>query len=119
MKKYIFTESQIKSVIDRTISEQTQDLNWKKGVQCFLNKLYKAQLPIDGLHGEQTAKLITKLQTTKGVYPTDGVWGPDTRNKLSKQEVDMLDDCMSEYGDIMDKGIHGLKQMGKKLSSMF
>lgn len=119
MKKYIFTESQIKSVINKTISEQTDEMNFKKAVQCFLNKLYKTNISVDGRHGEKTSNLISKLQSSRGVYPIDGVWGPDTYDKLTPKEVEVFEACRSEHGDIIDKGIHGLKQVGKKISSMF
>jgi hypothetical protein len=119
MKKYIFTESQIKSVINTTISEQTNEMNLKKAVQCFLNKLYGTNIKVDGYHGDATENLISKLQSSKKVYPVDGVWGPDTVSKLNPKERELFDDCISEYGDIIDKGIHGLKQVGKKISNMF
>lgn len=119
MKKYIFTESQLKSVIKTQINEQTEELNIKKAVQCFLNKLYKTNISVDGLHGSETENLIKKLQTSRGVYPVDGVWGPDTYKKLKPNEVEMFEDCRSEHGDIVDKAAHGLKKVGKKISSMF
>lgn len=119
MKKYIFTESQLKNVIKNQISEQTEELNFKKGVQCFLNKLYKTNITVDGLHGLKTENLVKKLQTSRGVYPVDGVWGPDTYKKLKPNEIEMFEDCISEHGDIVDKAVHGLKKVGKKISNMF
>lgn len=119
MKKYIFTEGQIKNIIKTQINEQTEELNFNKAVQCFLNKLYKTNIAIDGDHGPKTEPLIKKLQTSRGVWPVDGVWGLDTYKKLKPNEVEMFEDCRSEYGDIVDKAAHGLKQVGKKISNMF
>ena len=41
MKKYIFTEGQVKKILDnvveeKLITEQTEQLNFKKTIQCFL-----------------------------------------------------------------------------------
>jgi hypothetical protein len=119
MKKYIFTESQLKNIIKTQINEQTEEMNFKKAVQCFLNKLYKTNISVDGYHGEKTEILIKKLQTSRGVWPVDGIWGPDTYNKLKPNEIEVLESCVSEYGDIVDKAAYGLKKVGKKISNMF
>ena len=113
MKKYIFTESQVKRIMDgvveeQLITEQTSELNAKKAIQCFLNKVVGTKLTIDGLHGESTESAIMKFQERKKVYPTDGVWGPDTASKLSDDEKKIMKDCRSEYGDIIDKFLNWL-----------
>ena len=59
MKKYIFTESQVKRIMDgvveeQLLTEQTSELNAKKAIQCFLNKVIGSKLEVDGLHGEGT-----------------------------------------------------------------
>lgn len=109
----------MKSIVINQINEQTEELNFKKAVQCFLNKLYKTNISVDGLHGSKTENLIKKLQTSRSVWPVDGVWGPDTYKKLKPNEIEMFEDCVSEHGDIVDKAAHGLKKVGKKISNMF
>lgn len=108
MKKYIFTESQVKRIMDGVVEEQLiteglSELNVKKAIQCFLNKVVDGKLEIDGLHGERTEVAIRDFQGKKKIYPVDGVWGPDTYNSLSDSEKKIMKDCRSEYGDIIDK----------------
>jgi len=94
MKKYIFTESQIKKILDNIIQEQTQlseqsDTRDKIiAVQKFLNEKLKLKLIPDGRTGRnsQTESAIMKYQTMIGVYPTDGVWGPNTEEKMPPQD---------------------------------
>lgn len=93
MKKYIFTESQVKRVIDHLVNEQTEEQKFTKRVQRFLNNIFKNEkgfvaLKEDGLTGpnSQTEKAIMKLQTIVGVYPVDGVWGPETEDAMKKNK---------------------------------
>jgi hypothetical protein len=111
MKKYIFTENQIKNVIKMTINEQEEEIKLHKGVQCFLNKRFNANIAVDGDHGEETSKLIKKIQNIRKVYPVDGKWGSETRSKLTPQEIEMLDDCTASQGDFIDKGIRSLSKL--------
>ena len=79
MKKYIFTESQVKRIMDgvveeQLLTEQTSELNAKKAIQCFLNKVIGSKLEVDGLHGEGTKVAISNFQSKKKIYPVDGVW---------------------------------------------
>lgn len=113
MKKYIFTESQVKRIIDgvveeQLLTEQTSELNAKKAIQCFLNKVIGSKLEVDGLHGEGTKVAISNFQSKKKIYPVDGVWGPDTGNSLSDSEKKIMKDCSSETGDIIDKFLNWL-----------
>ena len=108
MKKYIFTESQVKRIMDgvveeQLLTEQTSELNAKKAIQCFLNKVIGSKLVIDGLHGDGTEAAIRKFQGDKKIYPVDGVWGPVTYKSLSDSEIEIMKDCRSETGDIIDK----------------
>lgn len=118
MKKYILTEKQVKTVIDTlineessaaknksktTVNEQEEEINLRKAIQCFLNKRFNAKLPINGVLGPETSKLITKLQNIKKFTPSDGQWSQDLRAKLTPQELDMMKDCTAEVGDFVDK----------------
>jgi peptidoglycan hydrolase-like protein with peptidoglycan-binding domain len=98
MKKYIFTESQIKKVVDNVIAEQTDIQTTVAAVQCFLNQVMKANLMIDGKTGpgSQTDRALKKFQQQKGVNP-DGVWGYNTQSTLAPQESKIWDACRSKY----------------------
>ena len=122
MKKYIFTESQVKRIMDEVVgeqllNEQTSQLNAKKSIQCFLNKVVGSKLEVDGLHGDATSQAIEKFQKMvnsrkkygdKRQYftPTldvDGVWGYSTGTSLTDEEKKIMSDCRSETGDMIDK----------------
>jgi hypothetical protein len=108
MKKYIFTESQIKKVIDQTITEQTIEIDAKKAVQCFLNKVMKPSpnLAVDGSHGTATRNTIAKFQYSRRNVLNDGIWGPSTWDSLDDKEKAIFRDCVSETGDLGDKIFH-------------
>jgi hypothetical protein len=114
MKKYIFTESQVKKILDgvmeeKMLTEQTDELNAKKAIQCFLNKVLGTNLEVDGLHGESTSKAIEKFQSKinsrqkYGGVDVDGVWGYNTGSSLTEKEKQIMRDCRSEHGDLIDK----------------
>ena len=102
MKKIIVTELQAKRLVDNIITEQENN-NFNKAVQCFLNKIYKVNLKVDGFMGEQSKNLLERFQSQKGIYPADGVWGKETESKLSKNELTLFAQCKSQYGDLFDK----------------
>lgn len=110
MKKYIFTESQIKKVIDQTITEQTAELESKKAIQCFLNKVLRPspKLNVDGLHGKRTSDAIAEFQGTKDFLNPDGVWGYETSKSMTPQEKEIFRKCVSDTGDLGDKIFHFL-----------
>lgn len=84
----------MKNILDNIIQEQTQlneqsDMHEKIiAVQKFLNEKLKLKLIPDGKTGpnSQTESAIMKYQTMIGVYPTDGVWGPNTEEKMTSQD---------------------------------
>jgi hypothetical protein len=111
MKKYIFTESQIKKIIDSQINESQQPINEQnyernkiKAVQEFLNLRLKTipnfkPLTIDGRTGRNssTEEAIMMYQGIIRVYPTDGVWGPDTEEKMPPKEKQVFDKLVSKH----------------------
>jgi len=119
MKKYIFTESQIKYIIDSVIAESKTDVlteqqeeeNYIKAVQTFLNQRLKLnpQLRIDGINGTGTQRAIMKYQTIIGAYPVDGIWGEDTYNKMPPNDKKLFDEYMKSQGDIFDKILGAFK----------
>ena len=44
-----------------------------------------------------TEEAIMKYQGIIGVYPTDGVWGQETENKMPPKEKEYLDKMVSKY----------------------
>lgn len=52
-------------------------------------------LEVDGLTcidlSCQTAQAISKYQSSIGVWPAEGVWGPDTMEKMSEEDKKLLD----------------------------
>ena len=85
------------------LNEQTDDANINMSIQCFLNKRINAGLKVDGLMGENTSKAIQQYQSKIGVYPTDGIWGSDTRSKMTESDKKILEECVNEHSDIIDK----------------
>jgi peptidoglycan hydrolase-like protein with peptidoglycan-binding domain len=77
MKKIIFTESQIKGLLNRLITEDEETLNFNKAIQCFLKLKFKINLNIDGIMGQQTTPYIQKYQGILGI-DQDGIWGDET-----------------------------------------
>ena len=125
MKKYIFTESQIKKIIDNQVNESQQQINEDniernkiKAVQAFLNARLKTipkfkQLEIDGKtgHNSATEEAIMMYQGMIGVYPTDGTWGPNTEAKMPPSEKQYLDKLVSKYESIIDNIATGLSNL--------
>ena len=110
------TESDLTRIVKRVIMEQ-DDNNYKKAIQCFLNKRgikddSGKALVIDGSIGNypnsKSAQAIHNYQSKIGVYPADGVWGEDTMNKMTSKDKVIFKQCVSDYGDIFDKGAHWL-----------
>ena len=102
MKKFIFTESQIKTIIDSQIHEsqilQEDDINREltMRVQKFLNQIFKGQitpLAVDGKTGQNsaTSAAIIKLQTLLGIdyMSRDGVWGTNTEEAMKSKRPDL------------------------------
>jgi hypothetical protein len=116
MKKLIISESERNSILAQhskhgyNISEQAADMNRKKAIQCFLAKknLYKGE--IDGLIGDKTKTATEQYQTNAGVYPADGVWGPETESKMNPQDKKIFKECQDKHGDLMDKIVGGVSK---------
>ena len=109
------TESDLTRIVKRVIKEQTEGYNYNRAIQCFLNKKgikddEGRALVIDGSIGNypksKSAQAISNYQAKIGVYPADGVWGPDTMGKMANKDKEMFKQCVSDYGDILDKGAH-------------
>ncbi len=110
-KKVIkLSENDLYRIVKRVINEQASDSNRKKSIQCFLSKkgLYKGE--IDGLMGEKTETAIEQYQVNVKVYPSDGVWGPETEKKMNDADKKIFKACQDQYGDMMDKIVGGVSK---------
>lgn len=110
-KKVIkLSENDLYRIVKRVINEQASDSNRKKSIQCFLSKkgLYKGE--IDGLMGEKTEMAVEKYQVNAKVYPSDGVWGPETEKKMNDADKKIFKACQDQYGDMMDKIVGGVSK---------
>lgn len=113
MKKIIrLTESDLTNIVKKVINEQTEERNFIKGVQEFLNvkKITgdnKKPLVKDGRTdnnlSSQTAQAIERYQSMIGVYPTDGVWGPNTWDKMPSKDKALLKDLIAKEGGLIDR----------------
>ena len=115
-KRFIISEEERNDIRLRygLLNEQNETLQQKKAVQCFLNKLgfkddSNQPLKVDGLWGEKTEEALKKYQTKIGAN-VDGHWGFNTASKMSEKDNEVFEQCISDEGDIIDKGLHYLKK---------
>ena len=125
MKKFTLTEEERKEILEQhkshgyktIINEQSETINMNKAIQCFLNKKGITDdagqpLKVDGSIGRypnsKSAQAIVKYQEMIKSYPTEGVWGADTMKKMPESDKKIYKQCISDHGDIIDKGRHWL-----------
>lgn len=117
MKKVIkLTEADLTKIVKRVIKEQDEVYNGNMAIQCFLNKkgikddagqALKMDGSIGRLPDSKSAQAIAKYQAKIGVE-TDGVWGTNTLNRMPNADKVIFKQCVSDHGDIFDKGAHWL-----------
>jgi peptidoglycan hydrolase-like protein with peptidoglycan-binding domain len=78
------------------LREQSEEVKGTSQIQQFLNAKRITDdsgnsLEEDGLAGDSTSEAISKYQSSLGVYPADGVWGPDTMEKMPEEDKELLD----------------------------
>lgn len=103
MKKVLFTEAQIKKVIDALITEQTDYQILIATVRCFLNQVAGAKLDVGGNtndNGKTQAALKAfqekKVKMGHKIIP-DGQWGYNTQSTLTPQEAQIWKKCVRKY----------------------
>ena len=104
VKKVIrLTESDLTRIVNKVIQEQTEERNFVKGIQTFLNSK-GAKLAVDGKTGpnSQTEKAIMAYQNQIGVNPTDGKWGQDTWDKMPEKDRVLLKKLIAQQGGLID-----------------
>lgn len=101
--KYIFTENQVKKIIDSQINEQSEEAKYTVRIQNYLNDIFKntkgwTPLKVDGMTGpeSQTGLAIQRLQKIIGVTQ-DGVWGPETERRLEEKRPDLYKVWKDKY----------------------
>ena len=114
-KKIIkLTEGDLMNIVKRVIQEQDENYKINKAIQCFLNKKgvkdNKGQsLELNGsignLPNSKSAQAIAKYQSSIGV-DNDVVWGYYTTTKMPPKDKVIYKQCLSDHGDIIDKGMH-------------
>lgn len=110
-KKIIrLTEDDLAKVIKKVITEQSEERNFTKAVQKFLNKTMRAGLVEDGKTGPNSATeaAISKYQSKIGVYPSDGRWGENTWAKMPEQDRKLLKDLVAQEGGPVDRFLNWL-----------
>jgi hypothetical protein len=113
MKKIIFTESQIKKLVNNVIKEQSEERSFIIGAQKFLNIKYpKANLKVDGLRGpESRTDIFTRAYQKLIGAPIDGVFGELTYAKMPPADKKLWDKCQQQdsifdtIGGAINKGI--------------
>jgi hypothetical protein len=111
MKKIVrLTEADLTKIVKRVIKEQTEEADFVKAIQRFLNEKLKLNLAVDGKtgSGSKTADAIERYQTMIKVYPVDGVWGAGTWDKMPIPDRKRLKDLVAEEGGLIDKFLHWL-----------
>jgi len=124
-KNFILTEEEKQEILNQHIvsgykktivKEQTETYNFNMAIQCFLNKKgvkdnANQALKMDGSIGNypqsKSAQAIYRYQDSLGAV-TDGVWGEETYNKMPEQDKKIFKACVSEHGNLIDKGLHML-----------
>jgi len=113
-KRFIISEEEKSDIRSKygLVNEQNESPELKKAIQCFLNKKgYRDNsnqpLKVDGLLAGKTAEALSKYQSKIGVT-ADGVWGPETQNKMNDKDVQIFKQCVSDEGSFIDKGLHML-----------
>lgn len=89
----------------KAVNEQSEEAKHTLQVQRFLNKKgitdnAGKKLVEDGLAGKSTEEALAKYQRQLGVWPNDGIWGPDTDDAMRKQapkDAELFDDQLGFF----------------------
>lgn len=122
-QRLIISESEKNSILNMhtsakkgiSLNEGIEDYEHNMSIQCFLikkgitddkNQKIVKDGSIGRLPNSKSAQAIAKYQSKIGVYPTDGVWGPDTMSKMPNADKVIFKQCVSDEGDLFDKFVH-------------
>ena len=109
MKKYIFTESQIKKIIDNQIveSENLQEQTWLDDEKQAVNAGTKSFLDMKKVQGIDLTDRIKKYQQSIGCPPTGHIM--DCKDKLPQKDKEMWQNYIYQNQSIFDKAIRWFK----------
>jgi hypothetical protein len=99
MKKYIFTESQIKKIIDNQIQEQT----FVDDERAAINAGTKALMDMKKIQGVDLTDRIKKYQKSIGCEETGHML--DCKDKMPKSDKDMWEKYIYKNQSIFDKAL--------------
>jgi len=113
MKKVIrLTESDLTNLVKRVITEQTEEREFIRGIQNFLNMKKitgdnRKPLVVDGKTdnnlNSQTAQAIAKYQSMIGASSNDGIWEEDTWSKMPEKDKNLLKNLIAKEGGLLDR----------------
>jgi hypothetical protein len=99
MKKYIFTESQVKKIIDNQIQEQT----FIDDEKAAINAGTKALMDMKKIQGIDLTERIKKYQKSIGCDQTGHMM--DCKDKMPQSDKDMWQKYIYKNQSIFDKAI--------------
>jgi len=99
MKKYIFTESQVKKIIDNQIQEQT----FVDDEKAAINAGTKALMDMKKIQGMDLTDRIKKYQKSIGCDQTGHIM--DCKDKMPQSDKDMWQKYIYKNQSIFDKAI--------------
>jgi murein L,D-transpeptidase YcbB/YkuD len=111
LQRFILSEEEKKTILNQhssfkgKLQEQTEDTDFIKSVQTFLNEKMKAGLVVDGKTGihSKTANAISTYQTNIGLIPADGVFGKETWAKMPQEDSKRLKEIMYDQESLLGK----------------
>ena len=108
MKKYIFTESQIKKIVNQVLSEQPGTMDFDQKVA--INTATKEFLDKKGIKGKDLTERIKIYQKSIGCEETGHMM--DCKDKLPEKDRKIWQDLINSNKPIYDKIFDWLKVFG-------
>jgi len=88
--------------------EMLQNFNQLKYLLTLKENMKKKK--VIKLTEKKTETAIEQYQVNVKVYPSDGVWGPETEKKMNDADKKIFKACQDQYGDMMDKIVGGVSK---------
>jgi hypothetical protein len=109
MKKYIFTESQVKKIIDNQVieSKNIQEQTMLDDEKAAINAGTKALMDMKKIQGVDLTDRIKKYQKLIGCEPTGHMM--DCKDKMPQSDKDMWQKYIYQNQSIFDKAIRWFK----------
>jgi hypothetical protein len=109
MKKYIFTESQVKKIIDNQVieSKNIQEQTMLDDEKAAINAGTKALMDMKKIQGVDLTERIKKYKKLIGCEPTGHMM--DCKDKMPQSDKDMWQKYIYQNQSIFDKAIRWFK----------